>query len=380
VRLFTYYDAVEHLLDYLGDPGDKTLRDCKRAANQALRDLVSARNWSYLSTFARIQAPGPYSTGTVAYDATGGTYERQLTLTGGTWPSWAGDGQVAIGRQVCRVAERKSGSVLTLTEQAAPAEDVDSVAFQLFQDTFRLPADFSVVDTPHVEISCSGLMQASIDDYVWDLRNRLGAGPPRWFAVIGDPRLAGRLAMVVWPYPAVSATLDLAYSRRPRDLVTFSHTAGTVDLAAGSRAVAGTGTAWTPQMVGSVLRTGTSAIAPTSIEGANPASLEARVASVESATSLTLEAPAGSTQAGLKYQLSDLVDIEPGSMLNALLRGCERQVRVARFLEGRPNAEKAYDMALREAMAADSRSCQGRSAGAQAVRVQDFGDMPARFN
>ena len=42
-------------------------------------------------TFARVDATcsTAYLTGTVAYDHQGGTYDRLLTLTDGTWPAWA---------------------------------------------------------------------------------------------------------------------------------------------------------------------------------------------------------------------------------------------------------------------------------------------------
>jgi hypothetical protein len=75
--------------------------------------------------------------------------------------------------------------------------------------------------------------------------------------------------------------------------------------------------------------------------------------------------------------VSDPVDIEVGTMAVALLRGVEKQLHVARQIKGKPDAFAAYDLALREAKAADSRSFQPRAIGAAAARGTAIRDMPA---
>src|SRR4051812_47483073 len=115
ISFFTFQDAIDHGLDYLGTQGasDQIRRDCIRAALETYRDLANAFNWSYLYTHSRIITSGSFDGAahgaTLTYDHTGGTYERMATISGSTWPSYSGDGcYIRVGEVAYRVDERKS--------------------------------------------------------------------------------------------------------------------------------------------------------------------------------------------------------------------------------------------------------------------------------
>jgi hypothetical protein len=137
---------------------------------------------------------------------------------------------------------------------------------------------------------------------------------------------------------------------------------GRVSMTAGSNAVTGTGTAFTPAMVGSVIRLAASGTkAPTSHVGANPPAFESIVTTWVSATSVLVQDEADQAYSGVPYVVSDSIDIEAGAMLNAYVRCVEKHLGMNRTLKDKPSAAKQYLDALAEARSADSRSFTGRS-------------------
>lgn len=130
--------------------------------------------------------------------------------------------------------------------------------------------------------------------------------------------------------------LTLTYRRRPRDIrytgwepssrigtVTTTSTSG--PLATGAYfTVAGTGTAFEPQMVGAVIRvSGDPSYHPEGLTGLHPYKAEGYITAQASATGMTMHSPdAASAYASSKYIVTDLLDISP-TMYTALLSGAE---------------------------------------------------------
>ena len=469
-QFFTYADAVEHGLDYLGGTADaQASRDCRRSVLAAYREVTNARSWSYLTTHGRINTNAPYSTGTIAFDLTGGTYEREVLLYGGTWPTWAGAGsKLRVGIVTYDVAERRSSTSLTLTPVVSPALDFDLVrfvvgglsladpivvtssshglstgdtvivegvgstnpspvvsangtwvitrltadtfsldsstgasdtawdsatgtwrlppttVFTLYHDDYPLPSDFVKTDTLIFEGNFGGLFFRSAADQLWWQRARFSSGTPRYFCIKGGGggggSYPGRLLVGFFPYPDRSVTIDYVYERRPRDLRYETYSIGTVSGTGGSTTVTGNGTAFVSDMVGSVLRIGTARDLPTSWIGSAPPAFEAVVVEVLSGLSLRLSGAPMASFSELKYLISDPIDIEQGALLTAFLRCLEKQLTIARTVkESKADAFAAYEIALKEAQAADSRSIQGQALGANRVRSVQYKNMPATF-
>lgn len=367
----TYEDAVQHLLDYVGQTVDSAIkRDVRGAIQEAYRELTNLHNWNYYRTHARIVSSAPYETGTVAYDHTGGTYERQLTLSGGTWPDWAASGSVRIANVSYAVESRKSNTVLTLSSGQNPGADVASgTAYTLLRDCYDLPADFRALFRL-TALSWGRLEPISFDNWMMLLRETVSTGQPDYYAISPSQSQKGRMAVRFYPYPSSAETFDFIYLRSPRTLRLEKYEAGTVTTTGGSATVTGNETVFTSSMVGSVLRVTDSVTdAPTGLAGENPYLEETLIETFSSATSLVVKDAFASSLAAVKYTISDLIDVEEGSMLNAFLRCCEKQLGVRRMMKDRPNALAQYQMALQLAKEADSRLASRRIVGNRAVAI-----------
>jgi len=382
----TFVDAISHLRDYLGSNfNNESKRAIVRSIQAALRELTNVRHWSYLLERGRIQTNAPYSTGTVAFDYTGGTYERQLTLTGGTWPAWAGNGTVVINNVVYDVGRRISDTVLQFDDTITSVNDLASgTSYILYQDTFTLPEDFVASDRGFAEISWGGMEYVHPTQWLQVTRYyRSSSNTPRYYTFRGDPRAAGRMSLSLFPYPSTAATVDFFYHRRPRRLSLETYTTGTVSVNAVSGAtttVTGSGTSWTSSMVGSVIRLSTDTTnVPTGLEGSNPYVVERTIKVVSSATALTVDDSIADSYTGVTYQISDPIDVEDGAMLEAYFRCAEKHLSIVRNLKGVEFAHRAYKDALILAEEADSRSFQGRVAGEGGPYRQRLANMPISF-
>lgn len=393
----TYQDAIDALIDYLGgNPAESVVRDCKRAVAGAYRDIGNAHRWSYLYTHGRIVTSTPFTGSdvgaTVAYQEFGGTYDRQVTLSGSTWPDWAADGYIRFagtdqngqtvdvsnyGNVAYRVAERKSATIITLAETLAPTYDIPAGAeFQLYQDTYLLPADFIAQDQAMYERNFGGMDYTHPREWLYENRYVFAQGVPQCYTITGDPKYPGRMVIRIFPWPTDTKSIDFVYQRRPRPLATAKATGGTASITAGTAIVTTTQAVFTPRMVGAVVRLGSTAAVPTSDFGTNPAAFESVVTDWISATQVNVLDASDIDLAGVGYIISDPIDIEPGAMTNAFNRCCEMHLGINRTLKDKPSAQAQYQVALGKAKDADSRSFAGRAAG-PATRIRPrLRDMP----
>lgn len=363
----TFQDAIDLLVDYLGgSPTDTVQRDCRRAVLEAYRDLTNAFKWSYLLTHGRLVTTGPLFDGTIAY--TQATRRVVLTpLVGSpmqTWPDWSVGSYVRVGFVAGKVVQRIDDVTLLLDEQVNFGQDLPALTvYRLYRDTYLLPPDFVAGDQALYEQNFGGM------DFVhpreWLIRERFiyNEGVPIIYTITGDAVFPGRLVLRLAPIPAEQKTIDYIYHRAPRPLSLSLANAGTASMTSGGTTVTGSGTAFTPLMVGSCLRLSAGSAAPTSVVGKNPAILETVVTAWTSATSIEVADPAPQGFAGVAYTVSDRLDIEERSMLNAFNRCCEMHLSMNRTLKDKPSAAAQYRVALSEARSADSRSFMGRYVG-----------------
>jgi hypothetical protein len=368
----TFQDAIHLLLDYLGtNLSAEAPRDARRAAQNGLRELATAHRWSYFYKQGRIVTVAPQTTGTIAYTHTGATYERQLTLSGATWPSWAKYGALRIGDVTYEVEDRKSSTVLTLTDLTNPGADVAAgTKYTMFRDTYTLPVDFTAADEFRTS---TGYYAEYVHPHNW-LASRTypnSSGYPWLYTITGDPAILNRLAARLYPYPDQVYTIDFVYQRQARPLRIDESKDGTVATTNGSTTVTGTGTSWNSTMEGAVIRvnaiaantaTGPVESGPYGFDRSTYYVHERRVVKVNGATSLDVDNALSETLSTAKYVISDPVDVEEGAMLNAFFRACERQVAMIRHTKDKPDAQALYAEALTLAKEADSRSFARRVA------------------
>jgi hypothetical protein len=382
-RLLTFCDVQDTLEALCSGYGVSAPPDVlKRCVLDAYNEVVSLHDWSCLYRNGRIQLHAPQTTGTVTFDLTGGTYERQLTLAGSTWPTWAEDAAVRFGDIVCDIESRKSSTVVTLDATMCPGTDVASTTYTLYPRWYRLPSDCVSISRPHGETSwaigecISPEQMLSLDRY------EDCTGDIEYYAVAAAPDLYGQMALYVHPASDADKTFDFLYKRRPRDLrysgKETACTAGTIAVTAGSATVTGTSTTFDASMVGSIFRIGTSTTnPPTGVEGQYPWVDERCVIDVTSATSLTLDAAVTTTRSGVKYRISDPIDLDV-SLHNAFQRLCERNLARARNVDGQGNFEHYAKTAVFQAKCADARVGQRRVAGTPQVYLTRLADASSR--
>lgn len=369
--IYTYQDALNHGFDYLGGRGDKDRQDSLRAVQAAYSELSNLRRWHFYTDQFRITTVANYSTGTVEYRHTGGANERMLTLTTGTWPTWAAYGTVIISNVQYQVERRISNSIVTLTEASNPGGDVASdTTYNLYRAIYPLPEDFSSTD----EIASLG-SAACWPEYIptseWLLPQYRSQSPgtPRFFTVLGDPNLLDSMAIAFCPPPSQAISFDGVYQRRPRKLITPEYKTGTVTVSAASPTITGSSAVFTSRMAGAVIRLSDNATNyPTGLTGLHPADQERIVQSFTSATVMTADADFDAAATAVKYVISDPVDIESGSMLTAFECGIEVNLARMRRMRDLRMATENYERAKLIAMEADSKSSAPQYAKAGGAR------------
>ena len=382
MRLSTYQDIIDHLVDYVGgSTGDDTVRYARRAAQDAYNLLPSMHQWSYLAGRGRVTTQAPLNTGTVTYTNSSLT----VTLSGANWPSWVTQGVIVLNNIPYQIASNPdagpSSVLITLPPQNNPGADIAAGAtYTLYQDAYSLPIDFTECDE---EINVNyGLRLTFEHPSTWLTFQRIYRGPatPRIYTITGSPGFFGAMALKFFPPPDNAYFMDFIYKRRPRALSVVNVSSGTVSVASGNFTVTGSGTIWDSSMVGSSIRFSAAGnnVPPTGPSGENPFYLERTILSVGSTTSLTVDADPAVTLSGLSYTISDPVDIEEASMMSFYLRLAEKQLRMGRRIESTDEEAANFKDALINAMEADNRSSMRQAVGMGGYprRLRDFPHGP----
>jgi hypothetical protein len=383
VDLLTYSDVIDWLVDYRqANPSAESLRDARRAMYSALRVFPNAHKWSYYYQQGRVATVAPYDTGTILYDHTGGGVEREVTLTGGVWPSWAAFGVLVIDSVMYQVAERKSDTILQLTIHSNLQADVTTATpFTLFRDTYTLPVDFIDMDQAYTPESWRRLSYIHPREWLVAHRyNVTSSNTPYFYTITGSPDFQGCMAIRFYPYPDSVTSIDFIYRRRPRQSRIEAINTGKVSVTAGAVSVSsdGSGKSFTDEMVGSLIRLSVDvAQLPTGREGANPYGAERMIMTVESVTQLTVDQIVPDNYTSVPFVITDPIDLEPGVMTTAFLRCCESELAKVVRLEDRRAVEQEYQMALEYAKAADSRSAAPRSVHTEGIWNRRLAYMPS---
>lgn len=360
--LVAYQDLLDHLSDYSGGDGiDRDLRDYRRAAQLAYNDLALGNEWKSYLTRGRINLNAVQSTGTIAVDVTGGSYERMVTITGTTWPTWAAYGTLLIAGVRYKIDERKSSTVITLTYDSCPTVDiVAGTSYTLYQNVYPLPEDFRRLDGMHFEngLGCLSALP-SVADWLHFDQEEACSGRPYLYAIGGSPDTwqYGKMSLYVHPYPEDAESIDFVYWRNPRPLRYTGYgtndRVGTVSVS--GTTVTGATTAFTAKMVGSLIRfSENSTTHPEGAGGLNPYLEQRVITGYTSATSITIDSALDYTYSGVKYCVTDPVDAD-GALLMALYRNAEMQLDNFRNPTRLPVRMELYQNAYREAMERDQR-------------------------
>ncbi len=380
--LFTYADAISDLSDFIRGYGLSAPQEVlRRCVKQAYRQLFEAHDWSFLYSPGRIQLQAAESTGTVVYDHTGGTYERQLTLTGATWPAWVEDAAVRFNSVVCEVESRKSDTVVTLDATLNPGADVASTSFVVYPRWYVLPPDFGAMTRPLETSKWIGARNISPTEMLALDRYREDTGNIKYYSIGRAQGLYGSMALSVFPPSNVTETLDFVFKKRQRDLRYTGHDggdyAGTLSVSQDSAAVTGSGTSFVSGMVGSILRLGDTSDKPTGRDGLHPWAEQRAIVAVANATTLTLDADVTTTYSSVKYVVTDPLDFDV-TVYDAFLALCERNLAIARDFKDKVFFVARATEELFKAKGGEGRVQQRRIAGMPTrvvVRLKDSSDV-----
>lgn len=343
-----YFDLVESLIvSSYGGPQDAEQRDIRSAIHKAYAEVTQIRDWSYYHVHGRVITNEPYSTGTVTYNPS--TYE--LTLTGGTWPSWASYGHVRIGDRIAVVSSRTSGSVLVLSSTVTFPAALTGQPYTLYRMLYPLPDDFRNLDEPSDEYNWWSGLYLTPDEALKIERVANSTGTPYHWTILKDPHGSG-WAIKLIGYPTEVETVDFTYRRTARPIRYSGHEAalrqGTISRS--SQSVTGAGTAFADAMVGSILRVGDTTNFPGPIDSLTPYVSESEITAVSSATALTTDS-SGTIAGSTKYIITDPIDIPP-HMEAVMDAACDYHLARIRG-QGEDKAFQLYQRDLRLAMEMD---------------------------
>lgn len=352
IELLTYADMIDHLVDFTGaNPSPQKERQAKRSIKQAYDNLCNEFAWPYYYASGRICTVAPYDTGTITYDVTGGSVERQVTLTDGVWPTWSAYGTIIIDAIMYRVAERVTDTILQLDINEAPHEDItDATGYTLMRDVYTLPSDFVTLDELYTPESWQKISYVHPRQWLVSHRyNVTSAASPSMFTVIGSPDFMGSMSVAFYPYPDSAQVVDFIYHRRGRPL-RVERVLGVATAALGNNYLNHvSGSLFDADMIGSVIRVSASDDAkyPSGRAGNNPYAEERVIMDVsESGDQATVDQQFLEAHSNAKFTISDPIDIEPGIMTGALLRRAELEMAILARMEDRPLVSEFYDAFL----------------------------------
>lgn len=368
-ELHTYVDAVDWLMDQFGsDSTDgRTLRKMKRAVENAYRMIAAVRNWANYYQRQIFTVSAYYNTGTVAYDHTGGTYERMLTLTSGTWPTWARYGVVRISGIDYEVEDYKSSTIITLSVNNNPGADVAaSTSYSIYRDTYPLPADFKSIGTIRDVQRQLYPVWVKPDDFIAFRTAYQTMTQPRYYTILADQNYMGQMALKLYPPPDQGYTYEFMYYRQPRTLQTYQLNTGTATTV--STALTMSSSVLTANHVNSVIRFGSNTTAVTGTTGSNPYVEQRVIIGYTNATTAVLDQALSSDATAVAYEISDPIDIEAPAMYTAFMRRCEWEFAMIMNRDDPEKYMKNYMIAETLAMEADSRYFAERPTGTRVNR------------
>jgi hypothetical protein len=361
-RLLTFRDALEHLRYYLGATVVSSEQSVREAIQAAVEQIADAHDWRWLLKHGRIPIKAADSDGTCAYDHTGNAsgYERYVTLTDTTFPSDAYDYCIKIGTIQCAIEHYIDSTHCTLDAMLNPGADVDSgTSCTIYPAHYMLPADFISFSGPWSEDDWGLGRYVRPEEWLALNRYRTATGSPEYYTIKAVDDLYGQMGLFIDPPSDSDATVDFMYKRGLRELrysgFATADTAGTISVTADSPTVTGTGTSFSSDMVNAVIRIGTdSTNIPTRRHQLYPFAEEHTIQSVTDEDTLTLNANVSTTRSGVKYVISDPIDVDRSAYRSFLA------LATAHLAMARNAKNKAELWALAESMLSSSRSGDSR--------------------
>ena len=335
MALITFADALEAVQDFIGTNGlARAQRDIRRAVSDAYDELLQEHSWHYYRTQWGFATVASNSTGTLTYVHSTRTVTFSDALST-TVQGWAERATIRCDAKTVEVERYVSSTSVILSEDSNFGADIsDATTFDMVCDHYLTPENFRSIGDIYGKESGWWSRRISPEEFLYQRNNGWTAGEPACYTVMQDRQQTGRTAIFLYPAPSSLRSYDLIISESARPIRWAGNepdaTAGTITLTAGSKTLSGSGSNFLRSMVGSVIRPGTTSLAPTSIDDPkNPYVEQFVIKTRTSATAGTLDvAPVGDYTA-VKYTISDPIDME-AQMQKAFIALCKLKICAAR--------------------------------------------------
>jgi len=366
----TFHDAMLLLERFAARRGaGVSFEDRRAAAIDAYQEVVDRFQWAFNKKRYRVNIEAPQSTGTIEYTAS----SRQMTLTGATWPSDAEDWTVVVSNVAYDIETRSSDTVVVLDSVQASTSDIASgTSYEAFKRYYVLPDDYVAMADPIPEHASTILgTYAPMEEVLGRMRASPESGTSRIWTVGPVPDVYGRMAIFMSPPNSSAETVDIWYRSQPRPLrysgLESKCHAGTVTLTADSASVSGSSTSFEDAMEGSIFRVGAdSTYQPTGLAGVRPWVEQRSVLTYTSSTAITLDAVIGTSRNGVKYTITDPLDLDVAAV-PAFYRLAERNLSYGIGGKELDKDIRRADMAIMSARGASNRTNRRRIAGAEVL-------------
>jgi hypothetical protein len=356
IELWTFQDAVEHVLDlYDLERQSLNVRKARRSILTAYRNLANAHRWSYYCRRQQVRTEASQDTGTVTYTHS----TRTVTLTGSTWPANAARGKINIEDNIYEIESRTSDTEIVLPEASTPGSDItDAASYEWFRSSYPMPAGVRMA-SPVVKVGESRFLEhVTPHELMSRYVGNTSPSDPYIYAFHSDGEKAGEVCIEFWPPPTESKIYDFMAEVSPRQLFTEVVDTGTVTTS--GTAATFDSSVLSSRNTGSIIRFSQNANLPTSVVGGlggadNPYYAQRIITSVTSGTAAVIDSALTTEVSGVRYTISDPIDVEAGAMFSCFLRMCEAEF--ARAINSKDATQKEAEIQyhLRLAIAADHR-------------------------
>ena len=364
-KILTAYDCIEFAMRVMEGQGISANQQTMRwAVQNAYSHIGEEFHWAFLQKHGRVFLHATRSEGTAAYNHD----TRLVTLTGATFPSWAESANIVLDGIVCQIEQVITETTATLDAMLNPGRSIAAGAsYRIYPGYYALPSDFKRMASPNVESDDCILSEVGYEELMLMERQHGESGMPMYYCVRGVEDLYGQMGLFIYPASDSERTLDFIYERTPRELQRTGWDAGdfagSISTTAGSDTISGTGTSWHPSMEGAIIRIGESDTAPpTSRLGGVPWVEERSILKVESPTSIIVDAPVARGLSGVKYRVTDPIDIDVTLHL-PMLWCVARYLAIERNYAGIQAIEMAYVNAITFARRANAKTNDRQWAG-----------------
>jgi hypothetical protein len=197
------------------DSDTADIEDCIR---DGLRRVYAAHDWSFFRPMEDVTTTAPYTTGTIE------VVDGVVTLSDGTFPSWAADGLLKADNNYYSIASRDGDTQITLDDTSV---DIDAATtYELGRPEISLPTAFEAVandsDLTYYpdqnEVYPSVRMRHDQTIRAWHQRNDPYYDRPIFYSVRTvefDPTVGSRKVLAFYPTPDAAYVLRVPMILRP---------------------------------------------------------------------------------------------------------------------------------------------------------------------